>query len=367
MNIIYFVFKLFPTRNKITMISRQSNFETVDFKLIKEEINKNNSNIKVVVLCHMLVGGIKSSIKSKIKYVFHMLRQMYHIATSKVVILDSYCIVVSILRHKKKLKIIQMWHSMGTMKKFGYSVLGLSEGSNVKIAKAMNMHKNYDYIFASSDAYKEHLASGFNYSKDKILTYPLPRYDLLKDKKYNNKCRSDIYNTYPILKKKKNIIYCPTFRKTKNNFVKALEKLIDSVDFKKYNLILKLHPLSTVKINKVYNGLLIDNKYSTFDMLSIADYVISDYSCIIYEAAVKNIPLYFYNYDYDDYIGTRGLAIDYYKELPGVISKDPKVIFKDIEKNNYDYLKLKKFSDKYIVPTNGATKSIVDFIFKKMI
>jgi len=366
-NFIYFFIKLLPTRNKVTFISRQSNYETMDFKLLREEINKCNSKIKVVILCHQLEGGINSTFKTKIKYIFHMFKQMYHLATSKVVVLDSYCVAVSILKHKKKLTIIQMWHSMGTMKLFGYAVLDLEEGSNSKVAHAMKMHKNYDYIFASSDAYKDDLARGFNYSTDNILTYPLPRYDLLKDKEYNNKCKSKIFKTYPILKKKKNIVYCPTFRKTKNDFIKALEKLIDSVDFKKYNLILKLHPLSTVKINKDYEGLIFDNKYSTFDMLSIADYVISDYSCVIYEAAVKNKALYFYNYDYDDYVGTRGLAIDYYKELPGVISKNPKDLINDIEKNNYDYLKLKKFSDKYIEPTNGATKSIVDFIFEKMI
>jgi len=366
-NIIYFFIKLLPTRNKITFISRQTDKETMDFKLLREEINKRNNKTKVVVLCHQLEGGINSTLKTKIKYIFHMFRQMYHLATSKVVVLDSYCMVVSILKHKKKLTIIQMWHSMGTMKKFGYAVLDLEEGSNSKIARAMNMHKNYDYIFASAEAYKEHLAGGFNYTTDNILTFPLPRYDLLKSKEYDKKCKNKIYKTYPTLKKKKNIVYCPTFRKTKTDFIKALEKLIDSVDFNKYNLILKLHPLSTVRIKKEYEGLIIDNKYSTFDMLSIADYIISDYSCVIYEAAVKNIALYFYNYDYDTYVGTRGLALDYYKELPGVISKNPKEIMRSIEKNNYDYPKLKKFADKYIEPSKGATKNIVDFIFSKML
>ena len=37
-------------------------------------------------------------------------------------------------------------------------------------------------------------------------------------------------------------------------------------------------------------------------MLYISDIVISDYSCIIYEAALLNIPLYFYTYDYEKYM-----------------------------------------------------------------
>ena len=102
-------------------------------------------------------------------------------------------------------------------------------------------------------------------------------------------------------------------------------------------------------------------------MLSVADYVISDYSCVVYEAAIKNIALYFYNFDMDIYLNNRGLAIDYYKELPGVISDDPKKIMEDIEKNNYDYDALKKFSDKHVEPSNGATKAIVDFIYNIVI
>ena len=367
LNILYFFLKLIPTKKKITMISRQSDKESMDFRLVRQEIESRNKGYKVVVLCHKLEGGIKSTFFTKIKYIFHMLRQMYHIATSKVVILDSYCMVVSILKHKKKLKIIQMWHSMGTMKKFGYAVLDSKEGSNSKIAHAMHMHKNYDYIFASGEAYKSHLASGFNYTTDNILTFPLPRYDLLKDKEFDKKCKNKILKEYPILAKKKNIIYCPTFRKYECDFEYHLNELINSIDKEKYNLIIKLHPLSLLNININNKDVIVDNKFATFDMLSIADYVISDYSCVIYEAAVKNIALYFYNFDYDVYLENRGLAIDYYKELPGVISKDPKDIARDIEKNNYDYTKLKKFSDKYVEPTDGATKNIVDFIFNIMI
>lgn len=367
LNIFYFFLKLIPTKKKITMISRQSNNESMDFRLVRQEIEARNNGYKVVVLCHKLDGGIKSTVFTKIKYIFHMIRQMYHIATSKVVVLDSYCMVVSILKHKKKLKIIQMWHSMGTMKKFGYAVLDCAEGSNSKIAYAMHMHKNYDYIFASGDAYKDHLASGFNYTTDNMLTFPLPRYDLLKDKEFEKRCRNRILKEYPILGTKKNIIYCPTFRKYECEFSKHVNELVNCVNTDKFNLIVKLHPLEETKIDVENKSIIVDNKFPTFDMLSIADYVISDYSCVIYEAAVKNIALYFYNFDYDVYLENRGLAIDYYKELPGVISKNPKDIFDDIEKNNYDYDKLKKFSDKYVEPTDGATKNIVDFIFKIML
>ena len=358
MNFIYFFIKLFPTKNKITMISRESNSEVLDFRLLREEIERRN-DFQVVVLCKKLEGNFFN----KIGYLFHMFKQMYHIATSKIVVLDTYCICISILKHKKSLKVVQIWHSMGTMKKFGYSAMGLEEGRSEKVSNLMNMHKNYDYIFASSEAYKDHLAKGFNYDEKYIYTFPLPRYDLLISKEYDKECKKKIYSKYKRLKKKENILYCPTFRKNNNSLENALKELIDAVDYSKYNLIIKLHPLDETYIDIDNDSVIFDTTFSTSDMLCVSDYVISDYSCVIYEASVKNIPIHFYNYDYDEYETRRGLAIDYYKELPGVISSSPREIINGIKYTEKDMEKLVKFSNKYVKPTKSATGDIVEFLY----
>ena len=52
------------------MISRQSNSESMDFRLVRQEIEARNNGYKVVVLCHKLDGGIKSTIFTKIKYFY---------------------------------------------------------------------------------------------------------------------------------------------------------------------------------------------------------------------------------------------------------------------------------------------------------
>lgn len=322
-----------------------------------------DKRVKVVFLCHTLDGGVNSSLSDKVKYGFHMFTQMFHIATSKVVILDTYCMVISILKHKKELKVIQMWHSMGTMKKFGYTALDTKEGSKSELAYAMKMHKNYDYIFASAESYKEHLAKGFNCDIDKILTMPLPRVDLLNSDKYGQKVRERIYKKYPELKKKPLILYCPTFRKEEEDFKEALKELAAAVDYEKYNFVVKLHPLSKAAVEEpaVSAG-----GFSSFEMLFAADYVISDYSCVVYEAAVRRIPLYFYNFDMELYAGERGLALDYEQEVPGPVSGNAKEIIAAIGSKEYDMDVLKRFADKYVTPTNHATKDIVDFVFTLM-
>ena len=359
LNMIYTLIKLFPTKERITYISRQSNAPSIDFQLIKEEVDRRNLNIESVFLCKTLDGGYQSSLIAKIKYAFHMFTQMYYIATSKIVILDTYCIVISLLKHKKDLKIIQMWHSMGTMKKFGYQILDMKEGTNKKMAYLMRMHKNYNYVFCAGEGYKNYLAEGFGCNTDIVKIYPLPRVDLLQNQQYKLSIQKEIFDLYPNLKEKPNIVYVPTFRKNEDRFNLAVNNLVNCLD-EKYNLIIKLHPLSKTTVNKrnVYTC----PEFSSFDMLFIADYIISDFSCIIYEAAVMNIPLYFYNFDMDEYEDNRGLNLDYESELPGVKSRNPLDIIDAIKNENYDYTKLFEFKNRYIKQTKNATKDIVDFI-----
>lgn len=364
LNLIYYFLKLLPSKKKITFISRQSNEPTMEFQMIKEEIKSRKDGTEVVMLCKTLDGGVNSSLRNKLFYGLHMFVQMYHIATSKVVILDSYCIVASLLKHKKELKIVQMWHSIGSMKLFGYTALGKAEGSSYKLAHAMKMHANYDYVFAAGEAYKEHLANGFNCDIEKVIVMPLPRVDVLKSKVYELTVKNKIYDMHPELNDGKEIIvYCPTFRKDEKDFARAVKQLCEAVDSNKYHLVVKMHPLTKVELP---DTIVQAKAFSSFDMLFVADYVISDYSCIVYEAAIRMIPIYFYNFDMDLYIDGRGFAIDYENELPGIISKDAGLIIKAIQDGKYNMEELKSFSERYVNPVENATKDIVDFVFKLM-
>lgn len=361
MKIIYFFLKLLPIKNKITMISRQSNNITLDFKLIEEQIKKEDK-YKTVILCKKLEGKDKAKISSLLKYGLHMLTQMYHIATSKFVILDSYCICISVLKHKQTLKVIQIWHSVGTMKKFGYQILDLEEGSSSKLAKTLKMHRNYDIVLCGGKGYVNDLAEGFNCDKSIIKIIPLPRTDLLKDKNYITKTQEKIYKKYPKIKQKENILYVPTFRKDESNLEKIIDKMKEIIDYKKYNFIVKLHPLSKITINdkRIYTA----KEFSAMEMLTIANHVITDYSCILYEAGLLEKALHFYCFDYEEYNQKRSLNIDYYKELPGTISKDFSDIYKSIESKEYDYKKLSKFIKNYLDSDGNSTKKIYELILE---
>lgn len=358
LNIIYFIIKLVPVQNKVTFISRQKNEPTTDFLMLRDDLQKKDKNLKVVMLCKRLEGNLFD----KFKYFLHMFVQMYHIATSKVVVLDSYCICISILKHKKSLKIIQMWHAMGSFKKFGYSILNQKEGSSSKIARLMGMHKNYDYVFTSGEACKKNFAEAFNVSLDKMVVMPLPSVDLITKPKYIKASRRRVLSKYPDINKKKVILYAPTFRKNKD-MKKDIKKLIDEVDFSKYNLVVKLHPLSKAIIKD--ERIIFDNSFSTLDMAIVSDYVITDYSAVVFEIAILNKPLFFYAYDKETYLDDRNFYMDFDNDMPGFISKNPKEIIKAIEEDNYDLKKVKKFATDNVAKVYGGyTSNVANFILK---
>lgn len=360
MSFVYFFIKFFPIqKNKITMLSRQSNDINIDFKMLLDEFSNQDKNIKVKVLCK----EVPKNIIGRIKYCFFLIICLYHISTSKVCIIDGYSIPISCLKHKKDLKIIQIWHSLGAIKQFGKQVIGKKEGSKSEISKIMKIHQNYDYVLCASDATREFYKQGFGVDESKILKLGMPRIDYLlgKDEKINKKIEN-LYKDYPNLKEKKTILYVPTFRQGKSVHI---YDLINSVNTDEYNLIIKLHPLDKTIVDSKYT---INNKYSTFDLLKIADYVITDYSALSLETSIlDNKQLYFYLYDIEDYKMDRGLNVNLREEMPNYTFSNVDDIIKNIQEDNYNFEELKKFRDKYVqtVDTNNS-KRIVEFTKKLM-
>ena len=356
LNVIYFFMKICPVKNKVVMLSRQSNKPSIDFELIQNGILGRTTNVEIKILCKTL----KKDIKERINYCFYILKCMYHIATAKVCILDSYSIPISILKHKKELEIIQIWHASGAIKKFGHQSLNKKEGRGIEIARIMNMHKNYSHVMAPSKITGNFYSEAFKTDENKIFLNGLPRIDYLLDDELEDNKINEFYKEYPKFKNKETILYVPTFRKDKD-CTDIIKGLINCINFKKYNLIIKLHPLD--KTEKIHEYV-VSNKYNTFDLLKIADYIITDYSAVAFEASVLNKPLYFYVYDISEYIGTRGLNVDLIKEMNNCVSTNIKEIIKSIENNEYDYQELEKFKNKYMECETNNTEKLVDFIFK---
>jgi len=331
-NLIYSLFKLLPVQNKAVMLSRQSNDMSIDFQLLKKEFEK--EQVKVVALCKMIDSGVIN----KIKYSLHLLISAYHLASAKYCITDTYSICVSVLNHRKELKIIQIWHALGAVKKFGYQSLETEEGRSKDTSDLFNMHGNYTYITCASNATKQFYSEAFNTEPDKIKVLGMPRIDYILKARENNR----IIKENPTIKDKPVIVYVPTFRKNSSS---EHQQLIDAIDKNKYNLIIRLHPLDNIPVPAEF---IIDSKYDSFELLGIADYIITDYSAIALEAATIDIPVFFWVYDIEQYEKNRGLNIDLMNVMPSFTRTNVQEIIDKIEKKAYNLEELKHFKEKYI-------------------
>lgn len=340
---------------RVSLISRESDDITLDFKLLKDELE--SRGIEVEVLTKLLRKKISPAM---IGYLGHMAKQRKAMKNSDVIVLDTYCIPVSKYPHGDDLKVIQMWHALSAVKQFGWQTVGKKDGTSEKVAKAMKMHEGYDYVLSSSDVTSKYFAEAFRVDKNKIKKIGLPRIDYIL--KENPEIVKEIKTKYRELDgDKKTILYAPTFHKGKATDV---EGLADEIDSKKYNLIVKLHPLDSdtpKTINR--EGVILDYHFNSYDLLRVSDIVISDYSSFVVEASLVEKPLYLYTFDQKEYEETTGLNMNFQEESIG------KYVFQNAEElaaeigNKYDFNALKEFRDKYIdIDTKDCTKQLADFI-----
>lgn len=364
LNLIYGLLKCLPQQEKILYISRQMNVAPIDFILIKAEMEKEYPCYKNVILTKTLGNGVGE----KIRYIFHMLRQMYHLATAKIVLLDTYCIAVSVLKHRDTLTIIQMWHALGALKKFGYSILDKPEGRSAKIAACMKMHNNYSYVFTSSEYCRQYYSEAFRQPLEKIKVFPLPRIDIILNKDYQDKICEKIYKSYPRLKKegKKVIVYAPTFRKRKEEFKKGVQALLEKIDYTKYELIIKLHPIEQLLFSEEH--IIFDDQYSSYEMFLVADYIITDYSAVIFEGMLFQKPIFLYAFDYDTYNKDREFYVDYLEFFKGIVFRDSESLLESIDVNDiHQDINDRVISKMIKEKSESYTKDICNFLIEECI
>ena len=348
---------------KVTIISRESDEPTLDISMLVEELN--SRGIETEVMAKLFTKDKTAG--DLAGYLGTVAKQEAAILKSDVVVLDTYNIPVSMLPRIGRTKVIQMWHALSAVKKFGWQTVGSEDGTSERTATLMRMHKGYDYVLAPSDATADIFAEAFRTDRSKIVKLGLPRIDYI-----NSAVRGDarfktfgaIYALYPELARsddKKIVLYVPTFRRDGMPDIKGLASALDP---EKYVLIVSLHPLyrSEEELPQADN-IIYEENISSFDLLGVADIIISDYSSMVVESTLADKPLFLYTYDIDQYRETTGLNMDFDAEAIG------KYVFRDAESlakalgEPYDMEALRAFRDKYIeVDTENCTGQLADFI-----
>ena len=341
--VLYAFMKLRKTENKIVWLSRQSNEKSEDIRMLSEEISRVSPETKQVFrLCRL-----ENESGLSVSYIFFILRDMWEIASAKIAVTDTYSIPVSCLNHKESLKIFQIWHALGAVKKFSLQSAGKAQGRDLGVAKAMSMHKNYDFVISPSEKTAEFYCEAFGCTKDKIVIASLPRVDVILkgDSRYE-----EFIELNPEYKDKKLIAYLPTFRDNDSDYIRQLYNAFKDND--DYALIVSPHPATESSDEYDFKG-----SFSTYDLAKLADAIISDYSATAIECSLLNKPLWFYVPDYEKYKAEKGLNIEIKNELSSACFENEDELLRAVQNNCYDFENLKRFSDKY-VENKGADNTV---------
>lgn len=378
-DIIYFFIKLFThQKEQVFLLSRQFSSPSINYQKIIDELDK--KKIKYKIICKKVSASLNDSVrtqgnysntsgfinkllnnlKSSLSYYFSLYKQMVYIAQSKVIIVDGYNLPVSLLKHKKETKVIQLWHALGAIKKFGYQSIGKVDGINPKVARILKMHKGYDYVISGSVGMNPYFAEAFGVDEEKVLPIGTPLVDYLKEERKGEITR--LYKKYPELKKKINVLYSPTFRNDKEY---KFDEIINNTDFSKVNLIVTQH--SKVEKQEFDSKVIAINseEFSTFDVLKICDYVITDYSALMIDACIVGKKILLYTYDYDKYDKNNGINIDFRKNYSSLNYEDAKELMNLINNGKYDMSEYKKFKKEYTPQIkNTSTQEIMNVIYE---
>ncbi|MDR2929312.1 MAG: CDP-glycerol glycerophosphotransferase family protein [Propionibacteriaceae bacterium] len=362
-NLTYAVLKLLPVRHKVVFITWDSNRVTLDFRLLAERLAALPHPPKTVMLCRELRPGVLNYIS----YFFHMLRQMYEMATSEVLVLDAYCVLASILKHRPSLRVVQIWHALGSFKKFGWSIVDKSEGwsaqSNIPsrtLAGILHMHEGYTAGVVSYSGAIPHFTDAFHADPSIFHVAWLPRVDALRDEEMVSNLRHHIIAAHPELAGHKVVLYAPTIRRTAMDTAPIIA-LVDAIAGVDWALIVKPHPVRGEKPRAVFPEQAVNAPdFSALQLLTLADAVITDYSAIAYEAYLRDIPVYFYAHDIHEYEQARGFYVPP-TEFPSTIYSTPDQLVADMVAGVADHDAMRRFVDVFLEDSDRRV-DIVDLI-----
>lgn len=267
------------------------------------------------------------------------IKKPYHLATSAYVFLDNEFLPMAYLHFPKNVKVIQLWHGTGTIKRFGQDV---NTGTLKKLEYRAN--QRITHLIVNSDAVKTEYASAFAVDPARIYVIGNPRTDRMLDHQYLTRKTEQFYRDYPEMQGKHCILYAPTFRDAEVTDPKLhldLQKTADSLAEDEVFFI-RLHPHIASHLKETLAGWQEKGIYNVSDypeiatLLAAADVLITDYSSIVFEYCLLERPMLFFAYDLKEFEKTgRSFYRDYRSFVPGQVVETEEELLSCLKERNY--------------------------------
>lgn len=297
------------------------------------------------------------------------IRLAFHLATSGTVFCDDYQPYLYHVRYDKRARLVQLWHACGAFKTVGFGRIGTLDA----VATYTNDHRTYTDVIVASDHDVPVYAEAFGLPTKVVKPLGIPRHDWLLDRSWQEEKRRVFHESFPGAEGKQVIVFAPTFRgsgKTSAHYE------FDRMDFGKlalfcrengYFFIFKMHPFITQKppIPAGCEDVFADGSSirEINDILPSTDILITDYSSVVYEAALLNIPTLYFAYDLEEYVSSRSFYEPYETFVSGKIVREFDELLDAIRTRDFEPEKLEAFRQKnFKYLDGGACDRIIDRI-----
>lgn len=369
LNLLATLFRLFPVRKRVAMLSRQGATVSSDFRMLEESLHRIDPTLPVI---------IRTSNSEKdgfIQLALHLVGQLWYATTSRVVILDGYNPVICVPTKRRGVFVVQIWHAVGAIKKFGFQCLDTPAGRTTEYAHLAHMHENYDIIVAGGPGAIRAYTKTFGYQEEKIVPLGLPRMDQLLQGPDRETLLGELSETYPWLENGNlNVLYAPTLRQdveASEWLVSAVRDLAEAFSGSPVNLIVSKHPLMRIDgIASWPDSVHFVRGRTTESLMRLADVLITDYSAVGLEAGLVGTPALFYCPDIDAYRKSPGLNIDPLEDerLTGFATARPLAdVICDVEALNKASASYFDFVERYFDGFDGnATDRLTTLIVDKL-
>lgn len=365
---VYACSSALPIRKRVVFATNRTEQLSDNFKFIYEEMQSQNLEYQSVFLLKKMGFGVIG----RIKYLLHLLKATYYLATSEFFLIDDFYFPVYVVNLRKGTEVVQTWHACGAFKKFGYSILDKEYGADNNYVKYIPIHKNYSHVLVSAQEVVPCYAEAFNMEASNIRPLGIPRTDLFFKESLKEKSIQKVYQSFPELKGKKLVLYAPTFRGATQADMHMeipfnLDQVLDALE-EGVILGLKMHPfVRELPDLSTYSNVVDLSTYPEInDLLLITDLLITDYSSIVFEYSLLERPMIFYAHDQEQYIKERDFYYEYETFIPGPLVQTTDELIQVLTSQSYDLKAVKTFKETFFdCPDGRASERFVNQILLK--
>lgn len=283
---------------------------------------------------------------------------MRRYAVARGVVICNYFLPVNACKKRRGTRVVQLWHSCGAFKKFGYST-----PNDISSHFKGSVSRNIDLVTVSSPACISAFEEAFRLEKGVARAVGVCRTDVFFDKNYEADCRRELYEKHPELRGKKLILYLPTFRGDASrgytvgkDETAALREPLGE----KFFVAMRMHPRAGGESDLA--------EIPTNRLLPCADMLITDYSSVVFEYALLKRPMLLWCPDLEEYTSSRDFYLDIKREIPAPIITDGEKLYGAVleELARTDFSQFDEFNKKYTSSCDGgATKRVADMFEPK--